>query len=341
MGYCSLRNRRKLKTMNKAKFKIGDRLYHNNKKCVVMDILSYNQGKYKYQIVYDEDQTSQVPYEDELYENEFNPMIYHELEKPILLNSFERLLKSLNLTEQELSKSCIELIGEYRQIIKILEDYEKGLPSDLREIDIENLEDKIGDLENLIVKKIKWLYNNKHTIEFRKENLMKGKMEKANSRKLHAIVEKNYKTLKRFEKKIEGNKLSDVSIKKRGRPRKNPNEKVAKVAENYTPSFDNGILLREIHELKEMVEKLTNIVIFMANEKKVDKSITNVKESIPKNVLQEKIDNMKVGQKKTINGYHFKKIEICVQNSKPSGKDFHIIEMSNGNKKQVQVYRLS
>lgn len=328
--------------MNKAKFKIGDRLYHNNKKCVVMDILSYNQGKYKYQIVYDEDQTSQVPYEDELYENEFNPMIYHELEKPILLNSFERLLKSLNLTEQELSKSCIELIGEYRQIIKILEDYEKGLPSDLREIDIENLEDKIGDLENLIVKKIKWLYNNKHTIEFRKENLMKGKMEKANSRKLHAIVEKNYKTLKRFEKKIEGNKLSDVSIKKRGRPRKNPNEKVAKVAEPKNNFSHNAIILREIYDLKSMVQKLTSLVNYMANENKIDKSISKVKKPIVKNVLQTTIDNLKVGQKKTFNNHSFRRINECIEKSKFQGRDYHVVELTKGlGKKVVQVYRIS
>ena len=329
MGYCSLRNRRKLKTMNKAKFKIGDRLYFKGSKCVVMDIL-YNDGKYQYQVVLDENQTTRFALEYELLitlpsiEN-VNPLMYETNKES--LHSFEKFLRNLNLKEEQLTKSCRNLIRDFRDTYKIVNDYnEEGLTSIFSKKDLENFAKKLVILEGVIIKKIKWFKNNSDSIQIRKENLARGKMEKS----------KLKETLSKEEPK------TNPSKPKRGRPKKNSKERVTKVVENYTPSFDNGILLREIHELKEMVEYITNFIISKEKENTLDfRNWKIAEEPIAKNSLQEKIDNMKVGQKKTFFGYSFKKIESCVQQSKPTGKDFHIIELSNKYKKQVQVYRLS
>ena len=327
MGYCSLRNRRKLKTMNKAKFKIGDRLYYNGSKCVVMDIF-YKDGKYQYKVVLDENQTTCFALEYELLitlpivEN-VNPLMYEN--KKESLHPFEIFLRNLNLKEEQLTKSCRNLIRDFRDTYKIVNDYdEEGFTSTFSKKDLQNFAKKLVILEGVIIKKIKWFKNNSESIEIRKENLARGKMEKTKLRE----------TLPKEELK------TNPSKPKRGRPKKNSKERVTKVVENYTPSFDNGIILREIHELKEMVEKLTNIVSFMANEKKVDKSSTKVQEPIVKNVLKQTIENLKIGQKKTLNKYYtLDKVHDCINKFISKDKVFHIIELSRNSGTYVQVYR--
>ena len=336
MGYCSLRNRRKLKTMNKAKFKIGDRLYFKGSKCVVMDIL-YNDGKYQYQVVLDENQTTRFALEYELLitlpivEN-VNPLMYEN--KKESLHSFEIFLRNLNLKEEQLTKSCRNLIRDFRDTYKIVNDYnEEGFTftSTFSKKDLQNFAKKLVILEGVIIKKIKWFKNNSDSIQIRKENLARGKMEKTKLRE----------TLPKEEPK------TNPSKPKRGRPKKNkssfpplpitfPNKDWGAIQQAEANEF--SIYVKEVIELKKMIDNLTELVL--KQNKDVEKTI-EVKEPIVKDVLQNIIDNLRVGQKKTFNGYAFSKIKTCIQKSEPSGKDFHVIEKRKGNKIQVQVYRLS
>jgi hypothetical protein len=108
--------------------------------------------------------------------------------------------------------------------------------------------------------------------------------------------------------------------------------------EFYSKRDKLNLIMLEVKDLKKMIANLTEIV--MKQNQDVEKTI-EVKEPIVKDVLQNIIDNLRVGQKKTFNGYAFNKIKTCLRKSEPSGKDFHVIEKRKGNKIQVQVYRLS
>lgn len=100
-------------------------------------------------------------------------------------------------------------------------------------------------------------------------------------------------------------------------------------------------LIIEFRELKQMIEKLNSLVTYMSSENKIDKSIEKFQEPIVKKTLQEIIDKLKVGQKKTfINSHPFSSIKKCVEKCEYEGKEFHIIDISKGlSKKVIQVYR--
>lgn len=101
-------------------------------------------------------------------------------------------------------------------------------------------------------------------------------------------------------------------------------------------------VVKEINELKNMVEQLTEFIVDNTNLNKIDKSrpIQTIKEPIVKNVLKETIDNLKVGQKRTlVKSYTLNKVHDCINKFISKNKVFHIIELSKNSGTYVQVYR--
>jgi hypothetical protein len=109
----------------------------------------------------------------------------------------------------------------------------------------------------------------------------------------------------------------------------------------YSPSdefLEQKTLKKEIKELKDLIERLIDYVVEIRFEKQIYKS--RPIQPIVKNVLKETIDNLKVGQKRTLNRtYTLDKINDCINRFISKDKVFHIIELSKGSGTYVQVYR--
>jgi hypothetical protein len=308
--------------MNKPKFKIGDRLYHYGQKCVVMDIF-YKHGHYEYEIVYDENQTSNLALETQLMLIKESPStdtaegICNPFLEPKNKTSFEVLLDSLNLKEEELTSSCKKLIKEYRDFSADFDKFRKN--SSIQGLGAKNLIVLQKDLDNLesdIIKKIKWFSNNKHLIEERIKNMVKGK------RKAY----------------LERQNLPIQEVKQKGRPKKNkisfPPIPITFPTKDWgaiQQADDFSIYVREVKELKEMIANLTEIVLKQNQDVE-----TKGEKSKRRSHLEDSINALKVGQKRTFFNYSAEKIQEVLTSPINNKKSFHVTKF--GTKSQVYRY---
>jgi hypothetical protein len=85
---------------------------------------------------------------------------------------FEQKLQELGLQESELSVACKNLINDYREGINYIETLGENEGGEL-DVDIEDLQTELEMLDDKIVEKIQWFFDNRELVEKRKENLKK------------------------------------------------------------------------------------------------------------------------------------------------------------------------
>jgi hypothetical protein len=85
---------------------------------------------------------------------------------------FEQKLQELGLQESELSVACKNLINDYREGINYIETLGENEGGEL-DVDIEDLQNELEMLDDKIVEKIQWFFDNRELVEKRKENLKK------------------------------------------------------------------------------------------------------------------------------------------------------------------------
>jgi predicted ATP-grasp superfamily ATP-dependent carboligase len=82
---------------------------------------------------------------------------------------FEQKLQELGLQESELSVACKNLINDYREGINYIETLGENEGGEL-DVDIEDLQNELEMLDDKIVEKIQWFFDNRELVEKRKEN---------------------------------------------------------------------------------------------------------------------------------------------------------------------------
>jgi hypothetical protein len=85
---------------------------------------------------------------------------------------FEQKLQELGLQESELSVACKNLINDYREGINYIQTLGENEGGEL-DVEIEELETELDSLDDKIVEKIQWFFDNRDLVEKRKENLKK------------------------------------------------------------------------------------------------------------------------------------------------------------------------
>jgi len=85
---------------------------------------------------------------------------------------FEQKLQELGLQESELSVACKNLISDYREGINYIETLGENEGGEL-DVDIEDLQNELEMLDDKIVEKIQWFFDNRELVEKRKANLSK------------------------------------------------------------------------------------------------------------------------------------------------------------------------
>jgi len=85
---------------------------------------------------------------------------------------FEQKLQELGLQESELSVACKNLIKDYREGINYIQTLGENEGGEL-DVEIEELETELDSLDDKIVEKIQWFFDNRDLVEKRKENLKK------------------------------------------------------------------------------------------------------------------------------------------------------------------------
>jgi hypothetical protein len=85
---------------------------------------------------------------------------------------FEQKLQELGLQESELSVACKNLINDYREGINYIETLGEKEGGEL-DVDIEDLQIELEMLDDKIVEKIQWFFDNRELVEKRKANLSK------------------------------------------------------------------------------------------------------------------------------------------------------------------------
>lgn len=91
---------------------------------------------------------------------------------------FEQKLQELGLQESELSVSCKNLINDYRYGIEQIPTLEEENQGGELDKDINELIEELDELDDKIVGKIQYNFDNREAIELKKANLKRGRPKK-------------------------------------------------------------------------------------------------------------------------------------------------------------------
>ena len=105
--------------------------------------------------------------------------------------------------------------------------------------------------------------------------------------------------------------------------------------EYYRKRDEKNIYISEVKELKKMIADLTKIVLKQNQNKERFSLVETKTQKLIRNILENTINDLKVGQKKTFFNYNIEKIQEILTSPINNKKSFNVIKFG----KKCQVYR--